>query len=139
MEESKTAPRQESKSPPKKPLTPFFMFKEAEKQKGNSLSCQQAGVIWHKMSEEERAVFAAAYRTERDKFVTYLETDCGMPPRGSPAMKKLKQPEYRGAAIRAVCGTRKNQKEMSAEQYKAMGAVVVKRTASPCRRSSCWI
>ncbi len=129
---------EETKRPPKKPLTPFFQFREAEKARGNKLSCQQAGRLWRDMTEEAKAPFVTEYKTGRALFNRYLEDDCGLPPRGAPARKKDKQTEYRGAAIRAVCGTQKGGKGMTGEQDRALGSVLVNTVKVMGRKSSCW-
>jgi hypothetical protein len=108
---------------PKKPLTPFFLFKEKEKGKGNPMSGKEAGQMWKDMSEEDKQTYVNEYQKEREKFDTYLEEE------GYPRRSSLGKPRvgtgYIGGCVKAVCGTKESIKELSSKQFRALGLVAV--------------
>ena len=108
---------------PKKPLTPFFLFREKEKMKGNNMGGKEAGALWKSMSEEERQIYVVEYKQEREKFDTYLEEE-GIPRRLTMAADK-KRCGYTAGTVKAVCGTKEEIKELSGNQLRALGQVVV--------------
>jgi hypothetical protein len=116
---------QKGKTPPKKPLTPFFMFREKEKEKGRTMGGKDAGAAWAKLSETEKKPYVEAYKKAKEKYDLYLEQTVGLPPRSS-SKKKEKPTQFNAARIRAVCGQKKSSKEMPHTILKAMGRVLVR-------------
>lgn len=111
-------------TPPKKPLTPFFMFREKEKEKGVTMGGKEAGERWKALSESQKKPYIDAYKKAKEKYEKYLEEVEGIPPRSSS--KKAEKPTaFRTSRIRAVCGHSKEVKQMSQPTYKALGRVVV--------------
>ena len=84
---------------PKKPLTPFFLFKEKEKQKGHILSGTAAGEYWNNMTEEEREPYIDEYNKARENYESYLISE-GITPRKSSMKKSGAFLEYKGTRIR---------------------------------------
>lgn len=107
---------------PAKPLTPFFLFREKEKEKGNNLGGKEAGEKWNKLSEEEKAPFKAEYQKNKEKFDAYLAEEGFSPKRSS--VKKPKD-KYLPAKIRGLLGESEDIKEMSSKQYAALGKMTV--------------
>ena len=113
-------------SPPKKPLTAFFMFREKEKEKGVTMGGKEAGEKWKALSESQKKPYVDAYKKAKDKYDKYLEEVEGIAPRSSS--KKVEKPTcFRTGRIRAVCGHRKDIKQMSQQTYSALGRVLVLR------------
>ena len=111
----------EKEAPPRRPLTPFFMFREKEKDKGKSMSGTDAGEKWRSMSDKEKEPYLEAYRKAREKYDQYLE-DQGMPSRTS-SKKKEKITKYRSVKIRTVCGKSKEAKGAEPKVYKGLAKV----------------
>ena len=114
---------EKSEAVPKKPLTPFFLFKDKEKLKGNPMGGKEAGQMWKEMPEEEKQAFVEEYQREREKFDTYLEEE-GIPRRSSLA-KSASHSGYTPGSVKGVCGTKEAIKEIAPKQLRALGLVVV--------------
>ncbi len=108
---------------PKRPLTPFFLFREKEKTKGRAMGGKEAGAAWNAMSEEEKLVYVEEYKQEREKFDTYLEEE-GIPRRLTAAADK-RPAGYISGSVRSLCGTKEEIKELSSKQLRALALVAV--------------
>ena len=108
----------EKEAAPRRPLTPFFMFREKEKEKGHSMSGGDAGEKWRSMSDKEKQPFIDAYKEAREKYDQYLE-DQGIPPKSS-SKRKEKPTKYRSVKIRAICGKSKDAKAAEPKVYKGL-------------------
>ena len=115
---------QKLETPPKKPATAFFKFREKEQQKGNVMGGKEAGEKWRNLTSEEKKQYQEEYRKEREKYDSYLEEQ-GLTPRAS-SKKKPRDLKYKGARVRAVCGIDEKVKDITSTQYKALGHVAVK-------------
>jgi hypothetical protein len=111
-------------SAPKKPLTPFFLFKEKQKEKGHTMGGKEAGEKWRELSESQKAPYVDEYKKAKEKYDRYLEEVEGIAPRSS-SKKKEKPTSFRTSRIRAVCGHDSEIKSTSDKVYKALGRVVV--------------
>ena len=109
------------KGAPRRPLTPFFMFREKEKEKGHSMSGGDAGERWRSMSDKEKQPYLDAYKEAREKYDQYLE-DQGIPLRTS-SRKKEKPTKYRAVRIRALCGKSKEAKGAEPKVYKGLAKI----------------
>ena len=113
-------------TPPKKPLTPFFIFRDKEKAKGVAMGGKEAGEKWAALSKEEKKPYTESYRKAKEKFDKYLETVEGLGPRTS-SKKKGKPTSFTTSKVRAIWGRKKDIKSLNGnELYKAMGRVSVK-------------
>jgi hypothetical protein len=113
----------EKKSPPKKPITPFFLFRQKLKEDGKKCGGKAAGDAWKELDEKEKAVFENEYKTAKEKYDKYLEEVEGIAPKSSS--KKNEKPTcFNASRIRAVCGKKKEIKEMSGQTSKALGRVL---------------
>ena len=111
-------------TPPKKPLTPFFMFREKEKEKGITMGGKDAGDKWKALTEAEKKPYTDAYKKAKEKYDKYLEEVEGIPAKSSA--KKAEKPTcFKTSRIRAVCGKSKDVKQMSQAVYKGLGRVIV--------------
>lgn len=112
-----------NKSPPKKPLTAFFMFCKKIRDKGDKISGKEAGKAWSNLSDKERKVYEDEYKKQKDVYDKYLEEVEGIPRRSSS--KKNEKPTcFNPSRIRAVCGKKKEIKDMSHQTSKALGKVL---------------
>eukprot|EP00826_Nyctotherus_ovalis_P053633 TRINITY_DN6994_c0_g2_i1.p1 TRINITY_DN6994_c0_g2~~TRINITY_DN6994_c0_g2_i1.p1 ORF type:complete len:135 (-),score=37.19 TRINITY_DN6994_c0_g2_i1:346-750(-) len=111
-------------TPPKKPLTPFFMFKEREREKGVTQGAKEAGIKWKKMTEAEKQPYIDAYKKAKMKYDKYLEEVEGLPPKGS-SRNKDKPTSYKESRIRATCGRCKEIMQINHKVYKGLGRVLV--------------
>eukprot|EP01022_Parablepharisma_sp_SALTPOND_P006368 TRINITY_DN1259_c0_g1_i1.p2 TRINITY_DN1259_c0_g1~~TRINITY_DN1259_c0_g1_i1.p2 ORF type:complete len:246 (+),score=50.63 TRINITY_DN1259_c0_g1_i1:3922-4659(+) len=109
------------KAPPRRPLTPFFMFREKEKEKGNSMAGVEAGEQWRSMSDSQKKPYVDAYKKAREKYDRYLEEQ-GMPPRTS-SKKKEKPTKFRTTRVRTICGKSKEPKGADQKVYKGLAKV----------------
>jgi histone H3/H4 len=109
------------KEAPRRPLTPFFMFREKEKEKGTTLSGVDAGERWRNMSDEEKKPYIDAYKKAREKYDRYLEEQ-GIPVKTS-SKKKEKPTKYRSVRIRTVCGKTKDGKAADTKVYQGLAKV----------------
>ena len=121
-------------TPPKKPLTPFFMFREKQKEKGMTLGGKEAGEKWAALSSAEKKPYQDAYKKAKEKYDKYLEDVEGIGPRST---KKAEKPTaFNTSRIRAVCGKSKDIKQMPQAVYRALGRVVVRGLDSGRKHSS---
>ena len=111
-------------TPPKKPLTPFFMFLAKEKEKGKPVGGKEAGQRWASLSDAEKKPFVEQYKKSKDKFDKYLEEVEGVAPRTS-SKKKEKPTAFKTSRIRTAWGREQDIKQTSNTCYKALGRVVV--------------
>ncbi len=109
---------------PKKPLTPFFLFLEKEREKGNSMSAKDAGEKWHSMSDAEKKPYLDEYQKAREKFDAYLEAE-GLTPKKSSMRKSGLPPAYKGSRIKALLGMSEEVKKVEPKQCSALARVAV--------------
>ncbi len=111
-------------SAPKKPLTPFFLFREKEGAKGHTMGGKEAGERWRELTEEQKSPYINSYKDAKQKYDKYLEEVEGIAP-ASSSKKKEKPTSFRTTRIRAVCGGQTEGKSLTNEGYRALGRVVV--------------
>ncbi len=109
---------------PKKPLTPFFMYKDELKQKGIKITPKDAGEKWANQTEAEKKPYLDKYKELREKYDKYMEDHEGVVP-GASSKKKDKSTSFKPSRVRAVCGKDKENKSMTTLIYKALGRVAV--------------
>jgi hypothetical protein len=115
----------ENASPPKKPMTAFFIFRQKLAEKGEKMSSKIAGERWQNLKESEKKKFEDEYKEKKAAYDKYLEEVEGIAPKSSS--KKTEKPTcYNPSRIRAVCGKNKDIKEMSTQVTRALGRVVEK-------------
>ena len=113
----------ESGKTPKKPLTPFFLFREEEKESGRNLGGKEAGEKWRELADSKKMKYIEEYKKAREKFDAYLEEE-GIPRKSSA--KGIEGPvSYSAGRIKALCGMNEELKGMSTKNYKALGHVLV--------------
>jgi hypothetical protein len=115
----------EKATPPKKPMTAFFMWKAKQAEKGNKLGGKDAGKAWKELSDGERGVYEKEYKDAKAVYEKYLEEVEGIAPKSS-SKKKEKPTCYNPTRIRAVCGKNKDIKELAGNACRALGRVVEK-------------
>jgi len=111
-------------STPKKPLTPFFLFREKEKVNGTSMGGREAGERWKNLSEEEKRPYIEEYQRDREKYDAYLESE-GITPRKSSSRKSNAPFVYKGIRIRSMLGMMEDIKTLHLKQCAALGKVAV--------------
>ena len=109
---------------PKKPLTLFFLFREKEKEKGNSMGGKEASDKWHAMSDEEKKPYIEEYQKAREKYDAYLESE-GITPKKSSMRKSGVAPTYKGVRIRSMLGMNEDVKSLHLKQCNALALVAV--------------
>lgn len=107
---------------PAKPLTPFFLFREKEKQKGKNLGAKEAADLWNNMKEEEKKPINDEYNKNKAKYDAYLAEEGKSPKRSS--IKGAKE-NYSSGKVRALLGESEDIKEISSEQAAALGKMAV--------------
>eukprot|EP00826_Nyctotherus_ovalis_P022766 TRINITY_DN1758_c0_g2_i1.p1 TRINITY_DN1758_c0_g2~~TRINITY_DN1758_c0_g2_i1.p1 ORF type:complete len:210 (+),score=73.81 TRINITY_DN1758_c0_g2_i1:112-741(+) len=86
---------------PRRPLTPFFIYREQEKDNGNSMGSADAGERWRTMTEKEKAPYIEKYRKAREKYDEYLISK-GLPAKNS-STRKGKPPRYYPSRMKTLC------------------------------------
>ncbi len=110
-------------TPPRKPLTAFFMFREKQKEKGITMGGKEAGEKWAGLSSAEKKVYEDAYKKAKEKYDKYLEEVEGIAPQSS---KKTEKPtHFNVARVRAVCTHAPSSLQMPHAIYRALGNVLV--------------
>lgn len=115
----------EAAGTPKRPLTPFFLFREKQKEKGVAMGGKEAGAKWQAMSEEEKKPYIEMYHEARDKFDAYLEEE-GITPRKSSARKSGLLGAYKPTRVRSVLGASEDIKNLTMKQCRALAQVAVR-------------
>ena len=106
--------------PQKRPMTPFFLFKAEEADRGNKMSGKDAGKIWKEMPEEKKQPYIDRHKKAKEAYDKYLEEVEGFSP------KKTGKPNYiPKSRIRAVCTSVKDLRCMSLEHYRGLAKVMV--------------
>lgn len=109
---------------PKKPLTPFFIYREKEKLSGNNMGGREAGEGWKALTEEEKRPYIEEYQRDREKYDAYLESE-GITPRKSSSKKSNAPFVYKGIRIRSTLGMIEDIKTLHLKQCAALGKVAV--------------
>ncbi len=113
-----------TENPPKRPLTPYFLFMEEERSAGRKLGNTEGSEKWKALSDSERKKYFDEYNKAREKFQSYLD-DVGFTQTSGKKSAAAHPSNYRGSRVRAVCGMYEDVKEMSSKQCRALGAVAV--------------
>ncbi len=116
---------QKEKTPPKKPLTAFFLFKEKMKAEGKPLSAKEAGAQWKALDDAARKVYLDSYKKAKAEFDKYLEEVEGIKPKSSEDKKKH---GYSAARIRAVLCSKKEIKSVDPSILRALSKAIVTNT-----------
>ena len=114
----------QKETPPKKPLTPFFMYREDLKEKGITVGSKEAGERWKKLTDAQRKPYTDKYKKAKEKYDRYLEEEMGITAKSSSKAKE-KPTCFKTARMRAVCGRSKLIGEISQSIYKGIGRVLV--------------
>lgn len=91
----------EMQEKPKRPLSPFFLYREKEGSKGNRMGGSEAAERWRSMKEEEKAVYLEMYKKARAEYDEYLASQ-GLPSKIS-SKKKNKNIKYFPSRIKTIC------------------------------------
>jgi hypothetical protein len=111
-------------TPPKKPLTPFFMFTSKEKIYG-----KEAGKKWGNLSDAEKKPYMESFRKAKEKYEKYLVEVEGINPKSS-SKKKEKPTCFKPSRLRAAWGRNAGIMQGTNHIYQAMGRVVVTQVRS---------
>jgi len=98
------------KERPRRPLTPFFIYREHEKKNDNPMGGAEAGERWRSMTEEEKKPYIDEYRKAREKYDEYLISK-GIPTKSS-SKKKGKIPRYYPGRMKNLCSKLKAEKSV---------------------------
>lgn len=123
-----------AETPPKRPLTPFFMFIQKMKEKNMTVGGKEAGKAWAKLSSSEREDYENEYKKSMKEYEKYLVEVEGFKPKASKSkdtqklslMGKGVPDHFRAKRIRAVCGTSEKILPMAKKVYAGLGKVLVR-------------
>ncbi len=107
--------KQPAERPPKRPLTPYFQFRQSEQ--GKSLGGAKAAKVWKSMREEDRRPYIDEYRKQKFAFDQYYEAYYGFPPAPS------KPNAFNVMRIKAVCMSQGLLQSMDTKLFQALGKV----------------
>jgi hypothetical protein len=115
-EESKGSGEQQ-----KRPMTPFFLFKAEEADRGNKMNGKDAGKIWKEMPEEKKQPYIEQHRKAKEAYEKYMVEVEGYSP------KKAGKPNYiNKSRVRVVCTSLKDIRPMTLELYRGLAKVMVR-------------
>ena len=109
---------------PKRPLTPYFMFRDEQKSKGLNMGPKELGEKWKSMTEMEKQPFIDMYQEARKNFDDYLLSK-GISPRKSSMRKSIPPLTYKETRIRSMLGLLDTVKSLTLKQCAALGKITV--------------
>ena len=109
---------------PKRPLTPYFMFRDKQKSKGLNMGPKELGEKWKSMTEMEKQPFMDMYQEARTKFDDYLLSK-GINPLKSSIRKSIAPLTYTETRIRSMLGLRDIVKRLTLKYCAALGKLTV--------------
>jgi len=122
-EEQKITPPAEK---PSRPLTPFFLFCEKARIKGEQLSSKELGQKWRNLEESERNSYINEYREMKQNYDKYLEEKEGIHKNcGSTLKKKSEVGLYKPQKIRSLVAQKKEIRPMHHLVPHALAKVLV--------------
>ena len=107
---------------PKKPVTPFFLFKTAESEKGNKMNGKDAGKMWKELPQEKKQPFIDKHKEAKEAYDKYLVEVEGISPKKSGSGKPT---SFNKNRIRAIFTSDKNVKGMDPKIYKGSAKTLV--------------
>ena len=117
---------QSKENAPKRPLTPFFVYRDKVREDGKMIGTRESAAKWKALTEEEKKPYLDEYKKTKEIYMKYLEEVEGIKPRGSSSPKKKQKLKYKTNRIRAICGVKKEIKPLQATVPAALGKVMVK-------------
>ena len=112
-------------SPPKRPISPFFLFREKLKELGENLIPKEIADKWKALSLEEHDIYTKCFKCQKEKYDKYLYEQKGIKPRSSCDLKD-KPEEYKAYKVRDVCSYREECRPLEIGIPVALAAVTVK-------------
>ena len=124
-------PQKEAEGPPKRPTTPFFLFRAGESEKGNKIGAKEAGKLWKELSEDKKQPYTDAYNKAKEEYDKYMTEVEGVSPK-----KGGKPSSFNKIRVKAICTSQKEFKSMNSVQYKALAKTLVNTWFHSCRNPS---
>lgn len=109
-------------SPPKRPLSPFFLYKEKLKASGEGLSSQEITEKFKSLSRQERQIYVEDFKSQKEIYDKYLFEQKGIKPR---SICEVKEPEYKAHKVRDICSNRDECRPLEFGVPVALAAVTV--------------
>lgn len=126
---------------PTRPLTPYFLFLEKERKKGDKMLAKESGDKWRGLKKAEKDKYVKEYKEAKEKYDKYVQDVYG-----ADAMTYKPEPGkvsgYAISRIRAAVGQRTSVKAMPKSFYPALARVLVNRAAAYMNRkpfSKIWV
>ena len=111
---------------PRRPVTPFFLFMQAERTKVPNLPGKEAGERWQQLPKKEKLQYVEQYKRDKTEYENYLKDVYGMSL--APSLHPTKTvPAFTTTRIRAVLGQDRKIKPMASEIYGALAPILVRR------------
>ena len=106
----------------KRPLTPFFLYAEGERKKGNK-DAAALGKKWNKMTEAQKKKYIDEYKEAKTKYSKFIEEIYGSDPLTlKPSGKPI---EFSIARMRGILGQSSSIKPMAKGLYPGLVKVLV--------------
>ena len=121
-EDHSMSPSKDASGPPKKPMTPFFLFKSEEAEKGNKMNGKDAGKIWKDMSEDKKQPYVERHKKAKEAYDKYMIEVEGLSPKKAATGKPT---EFNRARVRAIFTSDKKFKMMDPKIYRGTAKVLV--------------
>lgn len=120
-----------------RPLTPFFLYREEERRKGNDIDAKKVGAKWKKLKAGDKEKYIKKYKEAKDRYDEHIHDLYGVdiktyqPP-------TTKEPGYPTTRVRAVIGQDPEIRPMKRGTYPALKKVLVQiQCAERGRNCSC--
>ncbi len=113
----------DASGPPKKPMTPFFMFKEEEAKKGNKMGGKDAGKAWKELPEDKKQPYIDRHKKAKEAYDKYMQEVEGISPKKAGGGKVT---AFNRGKIRAVMTSNKDFKPMDPKIYRGAAKVMVR-------------
>jgi len=122
MRTSESSSNDGAAEPPKRPVTPFFLFKAEEAEKGNKMNGKDAGKMWKELPEEKKQPYIDKHKKAKEAYDKYLVEVEGISPKKSGGAKPT---SFNKSRIRAIFTNDKNMKTFNPKIYKAAAKLLV--------------
>lgn len=106
-----------------RPLTPFMLFCQSQRQKDSSITSKKLGDLWQKLPTAKRNKYLERYRQDKSKYEKYLKSVYGDEP--LTYRHPGKSAGFSILRIRGVLGLSKEVKPVDTQVYPGIVKVLV--------------
>ena len=108
----------------KRPLTPYFIFLERQKENGIIMNKKEGSEKWKAMTESEKRPYMETYKKGKENFDNYLK-ETGIYSSKTHNSYKPKPTCYLTSKVRAICGSCENLMPITKELCNGLSRIMV--------------